>query len=268
MTRAGSCPTCEHPNQYSQAVCENCLEKLPWANFLSTQPKQRKKIAFPRPKLSKVSNPLPKIKGNAEIRKDERCARLEEISRGNLPIVETSVRLESGEVCHLNCVALYQTSYRGQVKVIPGRLIATNRQLRFLALGGFGWTLSYKSVQRVSQVSVFQRGAISLEISQQKGSGLYFVNDAPCAELIISTVLKLIDRNLIAHGQEPAQTRHIPQHIKTIVWQRDKGACVECGAMNYLEFDHIIPFSLGGASTEGNVQLLCRHCNNKKSNRI
>ncbi|MGV0157167.1 HNH endonuclease [Rhodococcus sp. GB-02] len=43
---------------------------------------------------------------------------------------------------------------------------------------------------------------------------------------------------------------------------------MECGASTYLEYDHIIPFSRGGASTEGNVQLLCRACNLAKGARV
>ena len=39
-------------------------------------------------------------------------------------------------------------------------------------------------------------------------------------------------------------------------------------AREYLEFDHIIPISLGGATSEDNLQILCRACNQKKSNRI
>ena len=62
-----------------------------------------------------------------------------------------------------------------------------------------------------------------------------------------------------------AASRHIPQRVKDTVWRRDGGACVECHSRERLEFDHIIPFSRGGASTYRNVQLLCEPCNRRKS---
>lgn len=65
-------------------------------------------------------------------------------------------------------------------------------------------------------------------------------------------------------GFEEGAGRHIHQDVKTAVWQRDGGKCVQCGATDYLEFDHIIPYAKGGAGTVDNVQLLCRRCNLKK----
>ncbi len=61
---------------------------------------------------------------------------------------------------------------------------------------------------------------------------------------------------------------HIPQHVKSEVWKRDGGRCIECGASDYLALDHVIPFSKGGANTVKNLQLLCRRCNSAKGDRI
>ncbi len=60
----------------------------------------------------------------------------------------------------------------------------------------------------------------------------------------------------------------IKQSVKDEVWNRDGGKCVQCGSMENLEFDHIIPFSKGGASTYRNLQLLCESCNRRKWNKI
>ena len=59
--------------------------------------------------------------------------------------------------------------------------------------------------------------------------------------------------------------RYIPSSVKIAVWRRDGGKCVECGSKEKLEYDHIIPVSKGGSSTERNIQLLCEKCNRKKS---
>ncbi len=56
----------------------------------------------------------------------------------------------------------------------------------------------------------------------------------------------------------------IPDHVKLFVWNRDGGRCVKCGSNQRLEFDHIIPVALGGATTARNLQLLCETCNRSK----
>jgi hypothetical protein len=60
----------------------------------------------------------------------------------------------------------------------------------------------------------------------------------------------------------------IPEEVRFAVWRRDRGKCVKCGSNEKLEFDHIIPVSKGGSSTERNVQLLCERCNRGKSDKI
>lgn len=56
----------------------------------------------------------------------------------------------------------------------------------------------------------------------------------------------------------------IPREVRLAVWQRDRGRCVECEGEFDLQYDHVIPFSMGGASTARNLQLLCAECNREK----
>jgi len=63
-------------------------------------------------------------------------------------------------------------------------------------------------------------------------------------------------------------SRTIPQSVKDAVWRRDEGRCSLCGRNELLEFDHIIPYSKGGANTYRNIQLLCQECNREKADKI
>lgn len=62
----------------------------------------------------------------------------------------------------------------------------------------------------------------------------------------------------------PGKRQKIPSEVQLAVWRRDTGQCVSCGSNENLEFDHIIPHSMGGSDTERNLQLLCATCNRRK----
>ena len=53
-------------------------------------------------------------------------------------------------------------------------------------------------------------------------------------------------------------------HMRPRVFERDKGACLNCGSFDLLEVDHIIPLALGGTNEWDNLQTLCRSCNRSK----
>lgn len=81
---------------------------------------------------------------------------------------------------------------------------------------------------------------------------------------------ELLDKGAISNQSidKDSSREPIPQDVMDKVWNRDGGKCVKCGSQENLEFDHIIPFSKGGANTYRNLQILCKKCNVEKSNKI
>jgi 5-methylcytosine-specific restriction endonuclease McrA len=70
-------------------------------------------------------------------------------------------------------------------------------------------------------------------------------------------------------AQETAPRREpLPRALRLTVWERDGGRCVECESDFELQFDHVIPVALGGATTENNLQLLCATCNRAKGDSL
>ena len=187
---------------------------------------------------------------------------LTRLREGELPRLQSeTLHLEIGEIVHLDTDATHVRQLASGPKHTRGRLVATNRKLRFVSESG-GTELAWTKIMEVT----FQRGSLVVSTTASRGGGTYHVEDAEYAAEVLSTTLKIAKRLVIAPGRR--DSRAIPPAIKAEVWQRDGGVCVQCGASEYLEFDHIIPHSRGGATSVGNLQLLCRRCNLEKGARI
>jgi hypothetical protein len=52
-----------------------------------------------------------------------------------------------------------------------------------------------------------------------------------------------------------------------LIWVRDGKRCVFCGSDGPLHLDHVIPWSAGGSDEASNLRVLCKPCNENRSNR-
>ncbi|NMM91057.1 hypothetical protein B2J88_43250 [Rhodococcus sp. SRB_17] len=189
---------------------------------------------------------------------------LGKIRQGQLPTVQIpGLHLPTDEYCYMVVHATRWRELQAGPTPSPGQLAITNRKIRFIAQQ-HGGEIPLSKVQRVSYVD---QATIQIEATARSLSGRFSVPDAEYTSALIDAALR-IDRRILLPENGDRPSRHIPAHVKTAVYQRDRGVCVTCGANSYLEYDHIIPFSRGGASTERNVQLLCRACNLVKGARI
>ena len=89
----------------------------------------------------------------------------------------------------------------------------------------------------------------------------------PETENAIKTVNKLKTENgpsIKSKNQTYKNPRYISAKHKHHIWQKDHGKCTNCDSEHNLQFDHIKPLALGGATDIKNLRLLCFHCNQRQ----
>ena len=191
-----------------------------------------------------------------------RSKRLVSYRDGKLPSVRTKKLLEGGEICHREEQVRFVWNTGTQEKESIGDLIVTSQRIIFVSS-----TRSFEFSPSAVMETQCLSGSLRLLCLKQSGTGNYFCRDAEELEAVITGVAK-IHKYLTNTGSPSTMGRHIPDSVRREVYHRDHGRCIKCGAGDYLECDHIIPHSKGGDNTVKNLQLLCRRCNNQKSDRI
>ncbi len=186
------------------------------------------------------------------------------LKAGRLPTIQSSLLLNTGEYCYLEIPTVYTRATKSGLQETQGLLTLTSTRILFNTSTGSGsWKMSLDNIMAVNGSG----SKFSLTTGGTRGSGS-FSSGNQHAGLIVESAAKLFKRLMVMTVDESQSTRRLSQEVKVTVWQRDGGKCVQCSATEYLEFDHVIPFSKGGANTEANIQILCRNCNLQKSNRI
>jgi hypothetical protein len=192
----------------------------------------------------------------------QKVKRLASYREGRVPSLRTSKILEGGEICHWDdrCTYTYETTRN--VFHVDGDLVVTSKRVMFASPS--------KSITFAPSKIIDIRlsaGRLEIRTNVRQGNGIYRVRDPEELEAVLVGVTRK-HKFLLAENYSSARTRHIPDDVKRAVWDRDGGRCVRCSATDYLEYDHIIPHGKGGSNGVNNVQILCRKCNNLKSDRI
>lgn len=192
----------------------------------------------------------------------QRGRMLTRVRSGDLPVADSAdLHLDAEEWVHLDTDVVHIRELAKGPKHTDGRLIVTNKKLRFVGSGS-GVEMPWS---RIVSVGIEQTTVI-VAATSARGGATFDTQDPEYVAAAIEGTLRVAKRLALVPGQR--DTRSISQEVKAEVWQRDAGTCVECSESHYLEFDHIIPLSRGGATSATNLQILCRGCNRAKGARI
>ncbi|MGW5384846.1 TerD family protein [Nocardia sp. NPDC003963] len=187
---------------------------------------------------------------------------LSRLREGDLPAIATpGLHLDAEELVYLDIDATQIRELARGPKHIEGRLIVSTKKLRFVGTGA-GVELPWSRIVSVAA----EHDTVIVAATSARGGATFAVTDPEYLAAALEGALRIAKRLVLAPGQR--DSRSIPQEVKAEVWQRDGGRCAECGDSHYLEFDHVIPLSRGGATSAANLQILCRGCNRTKGANI
>jgi hypothetical protein len=183
--------------------------------------------------------------------------RLREIAAGQLPILrDVPMELRAGEMVHFQSNAVFARPRRRQGQIeyepCPGQITITDARMVFSS------SLVTTAVNHRKVVKILARPAgrqgwpAGFELfANGKGGGHYGLSeDEEMGIAIYRVAVAKVNQLIVNHTDD---TRRIAREVRQRVWQRDGGRCVECGATQYLEFDHVIPVARGGDNSEANV---------------
>ena len=65
-------------------------------------------------------------------------------------------------------------------------------------------------------------------------------------------------------SKEQREAMALNKKARPILLVKYNNSCADCGATENLQVDHIVAISNGGSTDIGNLQILCKPCNQKK----
>lgn len=70
------------------------------------------------------------------------------------------------------------------------------------------------------------------------------------------------------YAKRRAEMSRKRESLLLMLSDRDGDGCAVCGSQSHPEIDHVVPISRGGSDAIDNLQILCRSCNRRKSDRL
>jgi hypothetical protein len=210
--------------------------------------------------------------------------------RLNREIPEIKEKIETGEL-NLSVVSQAQTFFRNEAKIsnsigmeskkeILGRLSGKSRReserelLSLSAQPEIHITDQTRSVSQThTQVQFVANEEQMALFEKARGLLAHSSPNMSWAELfqkVTEIALQKIDPQRSVSPprklQDPRK-RNANVGLRRELWKRDNGKCQKCGSQHALEIDHVIPWALGGETSEENLRLLCRSCNQRRAMR-
>lgn len=178
------------------------------------------------------------------------------------PSLRSSLYLEPDEICHFEERARRIRQLASGPRTDFGTLTVTDRRILFVPQNAMG-SAAQRPLTAIARVCR-QGAAVWFETNRGRFEGHFYVNDPEWLAAVVDVAVQAVHRP----WSDDRTPRAPSPELRRQVWVRDGGKCRHCGSTDDLEFDHIIPYSKGGATTLDNLQLLCLPCNRRKGARI
>jgi hypothetical protein len=112
------------------------------------------------------------------------------------------------------------------------------------------------------------------KISEQPYNRIWGSVKSACEQIALFHDGKITKEQLLLKSNIKNDRKTIPLNVRWAVLKRDNYTCMKCGRSpgkdktTELEIDHIISVAKNGTNDVGNLQTLCRECNQGKKDRI
>ena len=119
------------------------------------------------------------------------------------------------------------------------------------------------------QVAIVLTDETMKEIEKLKGLLAKDLSMDQLVQFMAKEAIKAVEKNKFKQTERPRKVlspakvgRVISAKVKRETYKRDQ-KCTNCGSTHRLNFDHRLPYALGGNSESENIRLLCFACNQR-----